>query len=93
VDADGVAVVLTELRTMPFDQGQLRSVGIVPEAERIIVVKSATAWRGAFGAIAKDAIVVDTPGVCSSRLERFTYKRARRPIYPLDPETRYDPRA
>ena len=84
--ADGITVVLTSLRTMPFDAGQLRALGIEPSAQRIIVVKSAVAWRAAFGDIARRAIVVDTPGVCASNLERFAYRRRPQPLHPFESE-------
>jgi microcystin degradation protein MlrC len=64
----------------------LRSQGIQPEAEHIIVVKSAVAWQAAYGDIARLAIPVDTPGLCTTHLERFPYRKLRRPIYPLDPQ-------
>jgi microcystin degradation protein MlrC len=86
VIADGITVVLTSLRTMPFDAGQLRALGIEPAAQRIIVVKSAVAWRAAFGDIARHAIALDTPGVCASNLERFTYRHRRQPLYPFESE-------
>ncbi|MDH3689537.1 MAG: M81 family metallopeptidase [Gammaproteobacteria bacterium] len=89
VDATGVQIVLTSLRTMPFDAEQLRCVGIEPEQQKIIVVKSAIAWRAAYGDIAKHVIVIDTPGVCASNLERFNYQRRPSPIYPLEPETQF----
>lgn len=84
LDVDGITVVLTSRRTMPFDAGQLRGLAIEPAAQRIIVVKSAVAWRAAFGDIVRRAIVVDTPGVCASNLEHLTYRRRPRPLYPLE---------
>ena len=89
VDSGGVQIVLTSLRTLPFDAEQLRCVGIPPEEQHIIVVKSALAWRAAYGPMARQAIVVDTPGVCASNVERYTYVRCPRPIWPLDPDVRY----
>jgi microcystin degradation protein MlrC len=86
VDVDGIALVLTSLRTMPFDAGQLRSLAIEPVQQRIIVVKSAVAWRAAFGDVARRAIVVDTPGVCASNLGRFAYLRRPQPLYPFESE-------
>jgi microcystin degradation protein MlrC len=32
---------------------------------------------------------VDAPGLSSSNLSRFDFKRIRRPIFPLDPDTTY----
>ena len=52
VDAGGVRVVLTERRAMPFDADHLRVLGIAPEAQQILVCKSAIGWRAAFGEIA-----------------------------------------
>jgi microcystin degradation protein MlrC len=94
VEADGVEVVLTSRRAMPFDADHLRAVGIDPASKRILVAKSAIAWRAAFGDVAAQAIHVDTPGICSCRLETLPYRRAPRPIAPLDelltaPEARW----
>ncbi len=84
VQAGGVKIVLTSLRTMPFDAGQLHAVGIDPAKHRIIVAKSAIAWRAAYGAIAKRAITVDSPGIATSNLARLAYQKRPRPLYPLD---------
>jgi microcystin degradation protein MlrC len=86
IEAGGVRVVLTSLRTMPFDAEQIRCLGLEPSAQRIIVVKSAIAWRAAYGDVARRAIFVDTPGVGASNLERFDYRRRPRPLWPLDPD-------
>ena len=86
VDVDGITLVLTSLRTMPFDAGQLRSLVIDPAQQRILVVKSAVAWRAAFGDVARRANVVDTPGVCASNLGRFAYLRRPQPLYPFESE-------
>lgn len=84
VEAGGVEIVLTSRRVMPFDADHLRTVGIEPAARRILVAKSALAWRAAFGDLVAEALSVDTPGVCTCRLETLGYRRAPRPIIPLD---------
>ena len=84
IEAGGVKIVLTSLRTMPFDAGQLHSVGIRPEAMRIIVAKSAIGWRAAYGSIAKQVITVDSPGIATSNLGRLPFKKRPSPLYPLD---------
>ena len=84
VDADGIRILLTSRRTMPFDAEQLRCMGIEPAEQRIIVVKSASAWRAAFESVARHIIFVDTPGVCASNLEHFEYRRRPAPAYPLE---------
>ena len=92
VRCGGVDVVLTTHKCLPGDQQQLRSLGIDPTQQKIIVVKEAVRWRGGFGPIAKHAIYADTPGLGSVNLHRFAYQHLRRPIYPLDPETEYPAR-
>ena len=85
----GVNLVLTTRKSMPGDQQQLKSVGIDPARQHIIVVKAAVRWRGGFGPIAKHAVYADTPGLGSVDLQRFPYQHIRRPIFPLDPETAF----
>ena len=85
LDVAGNDLVLTERKTMPFDSEQLRSVGITPEHCRAIVVKSATAWRAAYEAMASAVLEVDAPGICTVHLDELPFRALTRPIYPLDP--------
>jgi len=84
LDVAGCHLVLTEHKTMPFDAQHLRSVGISPEWCKIIVVKSATGWRAAFGDLAGLVLSVATPGICTADLATLPYEHLRRPIFPLD---------
>lgn len=87
VRSGGVTVVLNSRKTMPGDQQQLKSVGIEPTEQHILVMKSAIRWRGGFESITARSIDVDTLGLGSVNLANFAYQRIRRPIFPLDPET------
>jgi microcystin degradation protein MlrC len=89
VRVDGVNLVLTSKKFAPGDQQQLKSVGIDPARQKIVVLKAAVRWRGGYGAIARHAILVDTPGLGSVDLSRFDFKHIRRPIFPLDPDTEW----
>ncbi|HVU12061.1 MAG TPA: MlrC C-terminal domain-containing protein, partial [Phototrophicaceae bacterium] len=80
----GITLLLTERKTPPGDLEQLRSQGIDPQAQKIIVVKSTIAFRGAYEPIAAQIIEVDTPGLCSTRLHEFPYRQRRRPLFPLE---------
>lgn len=80
----GVNILLTERKTPPMDLAQLRHIGIIPEAQRMIVVKSAVAYRAAYLPIAAGVIEMDTAGLCSANLSRFDYQHVLRPIFPLD---------
>lgn len=81
---DGVTIVLTSRKSAPGDLQQLKSAGIDPVRQRIIVVKSAVRWRGGYEPIARHAIHVDTPGICGADLGRLPFRHLQRPIYPLD---------
>ncbi|GIK42266.1 MAG: microcystinase C [Chloroflexota bacterium] len=80
----GVNIILTERKIPPFDLAQLRGVGVSPEEQKMIVVKSAVAYRAAYLPIAAGVIELDTPGLCSANLSRFPYRHLPRPIFPLD---------
>ena len=85
IDTGGVLIVVTERRMPMWNLEQLRSLGIEPSRLRIIVVKAAIAYRAAYLPIAARIIEVDTPGLAAADVRRFSYKRLKRPIYPLDP--------
>ena len=87
IESNGNQIVLTSLRTMPFDAEQIRCLGIEPAQQKIIVVKSAMAWRSAYGDVAKKIIFLDTPGVCASNLDYFNFTKRPDPVYPLEPDT------
>lgn len=57
-------VVITSRAVPPFHIEQLTCLGIDPARARIITVKGAVAWESAYAGIARQAIPVDTPGVC-----------------------------
>jgi microcystin degradation protein MlrC len=82
--SNGNTLVLNSLRTPPFSLGQLTSAGIDPTKAKIIVVKAAVAYKAAYEPIAGETIPVDTPGLTAINPARFTYRRIRRPMYPLD---------
>jgi microcystin degradation protein MlrC len=79
-----VDVVVAERRVQALDTAIFRSQGIEPSRRKIVAVKSAVHFRGAFTPIAKRIIEVDTPGLTSVNFSRFPYRRLPRPIWPLD---------
>lgn len=81
----GVTILLTTNKTAPFDLGQWRSQGIIPEEQFVIAVKAAVAHRRVYDPFLKKHLTVETPGPCASDLHTFPYRHIRRPIYPLDP--------
>jgi len=89
LDVDDVKVILISYRWQTLDPEMIRFVGLDPLAHKIVVVKSTIHYRAAFEPIAKEIIEVDAPGLSSSNLSRFEFKRIRRPIFPLDPDAPY----
>ncbi|MBC7820320.1 MAG: MlrC C-terminal domain-containing protein, partial [Planctomycetaceae bacterium] len=81
---DGIRVLLTSRKTPPFDLGQLRSQGIIPESLSVIGVKAAVAHRQAYDPIAKHSHTVNTRGPCTSDLHSLPFEQIRRTVFPLD---------
>jgi microcystin degradation protein MlrC len=81
----GIYILLTSRKTPPMDLGQLRSQGLVPEELYLIGIKAAIAHQAAYDPILRASFYADTPGLGSSDLRRFPYRRLPRPIAPLDP--------
>ena len=84
VRCGGVRILLTTLRTPPFDLGQLRSQGIDPEDCSVVNVKAAVAHRQGWDPVTARTYTVDTPGPCSSDISRLPFKLVNRPVFPLD---------
>lgn len=83
VEANGIKILLSSRKTPPFDLGQLRSQGIIPEELSVIGVKAAVAHRRAYDKIAKGSYTVTTPGPCTSALKTLPYQRLRKPVFPI----------
>lgn len=79
-----VLVIVCERRVQSLDTAVLRSQGIEPTECKIIALKSAVHFRGAYMPIASRILEVDTPGLTSLNYTRFPYQRLTRPIWPMD---------
>ncbi len=80
----GITILISSVKTPPFDLGQWRSQGIEPTTLSFVAVKAAVAHRRAYDKIAARMFWVDTPGPCSSNVRALPYRHLTRPIYPLD---------
>jgi microcystin degradation protein MlrC len=89
LDTNDVKVILISYRWQTLDPEMIRFVGLDPLEHKVLVVKSTIHYRAAFEPIAREIVEVDAPGLSSSNLGRFDFKRVRRPIFPLDPDTTY----
>ena len=86
-----VQVVVPSLRYQPTDLEVLRSQGIEPTEQQIIVVKSSVHFRAAFTPVATEIVEVDTPGLTSPHVEKLDLQRVVRPIWPYDADMTWEP--
>ena len=84
LDTGSALLVVTERNQEPWDRGVFESVGVRPEKQRYLLLKSRMYYRPVFLPIAKGAVLCDGVGVASSDWRQFAYRNIRRPIYPLD---------
>ena len=84
VRAGGVDVLITTGRVQNLDPEIFRCAGIEPAKCKIVVVKSSIHYRAAYEPLAAEIIEVDAPGLVAPNLNRFDFKKVRRPIFPLD---------
>jgi microcystin degradation protein MlrC len=80
----GLTVMLTSRRMVPFSIKQLTSCGLDPARFRILLAKGVHAPVAAYAPVSKHLIRVDTPGVTSADLARLEYLRRRRPMFPFE---------
>jgi len=82
----GVRVLVTTHNMQVYDLQVFLSQKIDPRACSVVAVKSWHHFRAAFEPISRKVMLVDSGGLASRDLRRFTYRKIRRPIYPLDME-------
>ena len=82
----GVRVLVTTHNIQVYDLQVFLSQKIDPRACSVVAVKSWHHFRAAFEPISRKVMLVDSGGLASRDLKRFTYHKVRRPIYPLDME-------
>lgn len=89
VEIEGIRVIVVKNPTQPYDFALMELHGINPRQERIIVLKSAVHFRGAYGPIAERIVLLSYPGVCILSPQKELITRCHRPVYPLDEEVTY----
>jgi microcystin degradation protein MlrC len=85
-----VEAVLADGPTAFVDPGQFEPCGIEPLRRKIVVVKEGYLYPG-LTRIAPRYIMLLTPGAGDMRIERLTYTRRRKPVFPFEPDTTFDP--
>ena len=78
--ASGVRLVLATTKCQTADQEMFRHVGIEPKMQRIVAVKSSVHFRADFQPIAKEVLVVKSPGPALADPGEFNWKKIRKGI-------------
>ena len=85
--APGVRVALASRKCQAADQEMFRHLGIEPQQERILALKSSVHFRADFQPIAQEVLVAVAPGGHIVDPTKYAYKRLRKGVrlYPLGP--------
>src|SRR5215207_9773341 len=83
--APQVEVLVTTRAETPVDLNVFRCHGIEPVRHRVLGLKGKGHFRAAFEPIARRVVLVEGPGTTGADLSRLTFRKVRRPIWPLDP--------
>lgn len=81
---DGIEVILNSNRAQSFEPDLFSNLGIDPLQKKMLVLKSANHFFGAFSKIASRIIYVDAGGPYPGDPRKVAYNKIRRPIWPLD---------
>lgn len=85
-----VEAILADGPTAFTDPSQFTPCGIDPLRRKIVVVKEGYLYPG-LTRIAPRYLMLLTPGAGDMRIESLTYSRRRRPVFPFEPDTPFDP--
>jgi len=85
--APGVRVVLASRKCQAADQEMFRHVGVEPRSSRVVALKSSVHFRADFGPIAKEVLVVKSPGPALADPAEFRWTKLRKGVRlrPLGP--------
>lgn len=81
-----VDVVLIASRTQALGTELFTLLGLDPAAYRLLCLKSAQHFAGAFGPLARTILRAETGGACPTTPHGHVYERLARPLWPLDAE-------
>ncbi len=83
----GVEIVVASRKAQCADQEMLKHTGIDPKSLAILVVKSSVHFRADFGPLAREVLVVESPGPNIADLAKLPYRHLRKGVrvMPLGP--------
>jgi microcystin degradation protein MlrC len=89
LDTGRVEIALFSRHVEPFDVNTMYSLGIDPMQKRYLMLKSRIHWRAGMAHLARAVVECAGVGVCTSDYGQHTFRKLRRPIFPLDPDASY----
>jgi len=90
ININEIEVILTDGPIAFIEPGQFEACGINPLERKLVVTKMGYLFPE-LTKIAPRYIMLLTTGAGDMRIEKLAYKRIRRPMFPLDPDTQFDP--
>ncbi len=79
-----VDIIVSTFAQQTFDNQVFLLHGVDIATYKLVCLKSSQHFKAYFSQHAKAIIPVDPPGLSTGRLERFTYHKLARPLYPFD---------
>lgn len=90
LDTGRVQIVLLSRHIEPTAQEMLQVLGIDPARKQFVAIKSRIHWRADLGKIAREIVECAGVGVCTSDYGQLRFRKVRRPVFPLDPDLRWN---
>ncbi|HEX6723405.1 MAG TPA: M81 family metallopeptidase, partial [Burkholderiaceae bacterium] len=84
LDTGSVLIVVISNHVEPHDLAAFSAVGIAPQRQRFVMLKSRIHWRAGLKSLAHAVVECAGTGVCTSDYAMLAFKNVRRPIYPVD---------
>ncbi len=90
LDTGKVQIVLLSRHIEPTAQEMLQVLGIDPARKKYVAIKSRVHWRADLGKIAREIVECAGVGVCTSDYGQLTFRKVRRPVFPLDSDLQWN---
>ncbi len=84
VKAGGIEILVMSNPTYDWADEQFRAVGMSVEKAKFVVVKNPMNFRVGYRGVAKEALILDTPGPTPATLRGVAYANLARPYFPRD---------
>jgi microcystin degradation protein MlrC len=90
LDTGKVQIVLLSRHIEPTAQEMIQVLGIDPTKKKYVAIKSRVHWRADIGKIAREIVECAGVGVCTSDYSQLTFRKVKRPVFPLEADLRWN---